>query len=309
MTDKNRPLRAFLCHTSSDKHSVQKLYRRLVDDGIDAWLDQEKLVPGQNWELEIKRAVRNSDVVIVCLSAKSITKEGFVQKEIRFALDFAEEKPDGTIFIIPARLEVCDVPERMNGFQWVDLFQQSGYEKLKSALDARARSLGINSAEQNIFRDSLQQNLERLKDAFKKFNELDDQRERFTWVKHINVLLEIRRKNLRQLGDEITSEPLGTLDGQPVSSQSELGFRHGSTHGSLTSDDPDRIIYVNVKDGNVLCDACGKYGLGRIRVEDTATLCWDCAVEYQTKWRIKTGNRARIYPKVRTFVNWKQKNA
>ena len=142
MTENDRPLRTFLCHTSSDKDSVQKLYRSLVDDGIDAWLDQEKLVPGQNWQKEIQRAVRNSDVVIVCLSAKSITKEGFVQKEIRIALDFAKEKPDGTIFIIPARLEDCAVPESMNKFQWVDLFSDNGYERLMNALKLRAENVG-----------------------------------------------------------------------------------------------------------------------------------------------------------------------
>lgn len=62
-------------------------------------------LPGQNWDLEIGKAASKSDVVIVCLSAKSVSKEGYVQKEIRLALDMADQKPDETIFIIPARLE------------------------------------------------------------------------------------------------------------------------------------------------------------------------------------------------------------
>jgi hypothetical protein len=60
--------------------------QRLVEDGIDPWLDEKKLLPGQEWEPEIRKAVRTSDVVLVCLSSSSITKSGFVQKEIRFAL-------------------------------------------------------------------------------------------------------------------------------------------------------------------------------------------------------------------------------
>jgi hypothetical protein len=142
MTEIKRPLRVFLCHASNDKLAVQALYKRLSDDGVDAWLDKAKLVPGQDWQLEIQRAVKNSDVVIVCLSAQSITKEGFVQKEIRVALDTADEKPDGTIFIIPARLEACDVPERMSKFQWVDLFSDNGYEQLIKALKLRADKVG-----------------------------------------------------------------------------------------------------------------------------------------------------------------------
>jgi len=142
MPNAKRALRVFLCHASGDKPAVQNLYNRLIADGIDAWLDKEKLIPGQNWQTEISQAVRESDAVIVCLSQQSVTKEGFVQREIKFALDIAEEKPDSTIFIIPARLEMCNVPERINKFHWVDLYSADGYEWLIKALRIRADSVG-----------------------------------------------------------------------------------------------------------------------------------------------------------------------
>lgn len=137
-------LKVFLCHASSDKTRVQEIYLRLINDGIDAWLDKEKLIPGQNWQIEIPKAVRNSDVVIVFLSSQSVNKEGFVQKEIKIALDTADEKPEGTIFIIPARLEECEVPERISQFHWVDLFSENGYKLLFTSLQLRANALGIN---------------------------------------------------------------------------------------------------------------------------------------------------------------------
>jgi hypothetical protein len=133
-----QPLRVFLCHAKADKTTVRALYKQLIADGIDAWLDEEKLLPGQNWQVEIPKAVRNSDVVIVCISKESINKEGYVQREIKTALDVAEEKLDSTIFIIPARLENCDVPDRLSIYQWVDLFSRGGYEKLLAALSTRA---------------------------------------------------------------------------------------------------------------------------------------------------------------------------
>lgn len=139
----NRRLKIFLCHSKDDKAKVKKLYRRLVADNFDAWLDEEKLMPGQDWDLEIRKAVRNSDTVVVCLSNSSTTKAGYIQKEIRFALDIADEKPEGTIFIIPARLEVCNVPDRINRFQWVDLFEKIGYSKLKESLHLRMDDLNI----------------------------------------------------------------------------------------------------------------------------------------------------------------------
>ncbi len=139
-----RPLRAFLCHASDDKSEIEKLYNKLCEDHIDPWLDKKALIPGQDWKLEITRAVRNSDVVIVCLSHRSINKIGFVQREVKFALDVAEEQPEGSIFIIPAKLEECDIPQRLQQWQWVNLYEQDGYERLLLALRVRAEALTIS---------------------------------------------------------------------------------------------------------------------------------------------------------------------
>src|SRR5687768_6448771 len=104
----SRPLRVFLCHSSGDKPVVRELYRRLnAERWIDVWLDEEKLLPGQDWDYEIEKALDKSDAVIVTLSAGSVSKEGYIQKELRFVLDLALEKPEGTIFILPVRLEDC----------------------------------------------------------------------------------------------------------------------------------------------------------------------------------------------------------
>jgi hypothetical protein len=140
----SRSLKVFLCHSSGDKTAVRELYRKLTTLGIDAWLDEEKLLPGQDWQLEIPKAVQESDAVIVCLSKSSVTKEGYIQKEIKFALDVADEKPEGTIFIIPARLEDCKVPHRFEKWHWVDLFQSVGPDRLIKSLTARAESLGLD---------------------------------------------------------------------------------------------------------------------------------------------------------------------
>ena len=80
----NRKLRVFLCHSSQDKVVARELYQRLSAEGwIDPWLDKEKLLPGQDWELEIEKSVESADVVIVCLSKRSVEKEGYYQKEIK----------------------------------------------------------------------------------------------------------------------------------------------------------------------------------------------------------------------------------
>lgn len=139
MPQPKRPLKVFLCHAHADRDAVHALYTHLTNDGVDAWLDKEKLLPGQDWELEIRKAVREADVVVVCLS-KQFNQAGFRQKEVRLALDTAMEMPEGEIFIIPARLEECDNLESLRKWHWVDLFED-GYEMLMRALKARASSI------------------------------------------------------------------------------------------------------------------------------------------------------------------------
>ncbi len=141
MPEPKRPLKVFLCHAHADRDPVRGLYTRLTQDGVDAWLDKAKLLPGQDWELEIRKAVREADVVVVCLS-KQFNQAGFRQKEVRLALDTAMEKPEGEIFIIPARLEECDTLESLRHLHWVDLFEDDGYGKLTQALSLRAQTVG-----------------------------------------------------------------------------------------------------------------------------------------------------------------------
>lgn len=144
-TDKpatQRPLHAFLCHSSGDKPAVRNLYERLIAEGVEPWLDEEKILPGQDWNLEITKAVRATDSVIVCLSRGSISKVGYVQKELKRILDVADEQPEGKIFVIPVKLEECELPERLRQVQAVNLFEQRGFERLMRALRACADAVG-----------------------------------------------------------------------------------------------------------------------------------------------------------------------
>ena len=128
-------LRIFLCYAHSDKADVSKLYDRVAKEvGIETWFDAEKLLPGQNWEHEIRRAILESDVIVICLSRQFNKLGGYRHKEIKIALEKASLLPDNEIFIIPVRLEKCALPGRLRRWQCVDLFDVDGYRKLLQAL-------------------------------------------------------------------------------------------------------------------------------------------------------------------------------
>lgn len=121
-------LKVFLCHASEDKTFVRKLYDDLSSRGMAPWLDER-------------------DALIVCLSSQSVTKTGYVQKEIKYALDFCDEQPEDTIYLIPARIEKCDIPRRLSRFHTADLYKDHGFDRLIESLKIRALDVGRQTAE------------------------------------------------------------------------------------------------------------------------------------------------------------------
>src|SRR5947209_7685491 len=142
-TNPPRLLKVFLCHAGEDKARVRELYRKLRADGVEPWLDEESLLAGQRWEDAIVEAVESSDVVIVCLSPQAVSEAGFRHREIKLALDTAEEQPEGTIFLIPLKLADCELPRRLREYHWVNYYEPDGHDKLLRALKERAGKLGL----------------------------------------------------------------------------------------------------------------------------------------------------------------------
>lgn len=152
-------LRVFLCHASADKPKVRELHERLVAEGwIDSWLDAAKLLPGQHWSTTIKLALAEADSIIIFISNHSINREGFVQREMNYAWDLSLEKPRHTIFLIPIRLEECEVPYDLRERQWADYFgdkKEQTYAALLQSLTLRyEQKLRIEAEEETRLKNS-----------------------------------------------------------------------------------------------------------------------------------------------------------
>jgi hypothetical protein len=124
----------FLCYSAEDRERVRRLRRCLLDRGVTCWMDVENMLPGSCWEFEIRRALRASRITLVCLSSSSVTKAGYLQREITLALERAGEQPEGGIFLIPVRLDRCEVPDRLSHLHYVDLFADDGFRRLLRTL-------------------------------------------------------------------------------------------------------------------------------------------------------------------------------
>ena len=113
----------FLAYGKEDAPKVRCLYDALEAVGFNPWLDERKLLPGQNWPRAIESAIETSDFFLACYSENSVNKKGGFQAEIRYALDCARQLPLDEIYIVPVRLSPCRVPRSIQReLQYVDLF-------------------------------------------------------------------------------------------------------------------------------------------------------------------------------------------
>ena len=119
----SKQVKVFINYASEDKPHVRKLYEMLKKESwLDPWLDDAKLLPGQDWEYEINKAIKQADAVIICVSNASLTKIGVVQAEIHKADEMQERRPHGYIYMVPVLLEKCQVPDNLTKYHWVDVF-------------------------------------------------------------------------------------------------------------------------------------------------------------------------------------------
>jgi len=137
--------KVFLNHAKEDSAITRQLYDELNKRGVDVWFDEISLKPGQNWRLEISKAIRACNYFILIFSSKSVSKTGYVNAEIVQALDQIKLRPQGEVYIIPVRLDECEVSfSELEDLQRVDLFPKEKYEiNLKNIFTA----LGVDEQE------------------------------------------------------------------------------------------------------------------------------------------------------------------
>ena len=97
--------RVFISYAREDEAHALALCDRLREHGISPWLDKNELLAGEEWADVIRIAIRQSDLVVICLSPRSVNKRGYIQREIRMALDCYLEIPPGQAYLIPALIE------------------------------------------------------------------------------------------------------------------------------------------------------------------------------------------------------------
>jgi hypothetical protein len=136
--------KVFISYAHENIDSTKQLYYQLKSfSNIEPWYDKECLLPGDKWRSAITKAIKASDFFIVLISKNSTTKRGFVQRELIEAFEVLKEFPESHIYLIPIRIEECEMQfEELNAIQYVDFFPDwnEGFEKLLKVLEPELKS-------------------------------------------------------------------------------------------------------------------------------------------------------------------------
>ena len=132
-------VKVFLSYAREDLPTVRNIYSSLKAAGYDPWLDTEDILPGQDWMMEIRKEIDNADAVLFFLSKNSVSKEGYVQKELKIVLDRVKEVPDEQAFLIPVRIDPVEPPTSLRRFQWLNYWAEYADEKIIMILDRIAK--------------------------------------------------------------------------------------------------------------------------------------------------------------------------
>jgi hypothetical protein len=119
---------------------------------LDPWLDKESLVPGMAFRPAIRKAIREADYFLALISSRSVGR-GFRNSELEQALEILHEFPPDQVFLIPIRLDECDMPrDELLELHRLDLFPEwdQGMRKLLSVLEPAAEAKTSSSVEPKI---------------------------------------------------------------------------------------------------------------------------------------------------------------
>ncbi|MCP4107089.1 MAG: toll/interleukin-1 receptor domain-containing protein [Desulfobacteraceae bacterium] len=134
-------IKVFISYAREDYEIALKIYSDLKRSDVKPWLDQEDIYPGENWEKSTIKAIEDCNYFLALLSPNSVSKKGFFQKELKTAFDVAGKHPEGKIFIIPACIDYCLLPDMFQHIQYVNLFPSD--EDFIKGLDKILAVMGI----------------------------------------------------------------------------------------------------------------------------------------------------------------------
>jgi hypothetical protein len=124
---------AFLSHSSQDKPFIRQLAADLTANGVDVWLDEQRIRVGDSIPEKLAQGLAGSDFFLIAMSEHS-AGSAWVQKELNNAL--VNEVQRRNVHILPLRLDETPMPAVINDKKYADFSKsyKAGLDELLTAL-------------------------------------------------------------------------------------------------------------------------------------------------------------------------------
>jgi hypothetical protein len=145
---------AFVSYVREDADEVGKLVSVLQAASIPVWKDTENLWPGQDWMQVITEAIEDGSLAfIACFSTSSAQKaKTYMNAELRLAVDQIRLMKPGRVWLLPVRLDDCDLPHfdlggnrTLGSLQRIDLFGPNREANLGRLISAVMNIFGAST--------------------------------------------------------------------------------------------------------------------------------------------------------------------
>ena len=97
----------FLSYASPDRRRAKEIYSALSRNGLEVWLDHNELKVGEKYNLIIRKKIKSSKAVVVCLSKAWLNRD-YAQRELQWAMERAETRDN---FLFPVQIGDCKIPK------------------------------------------------------------------------------------------------------------------------------------------------------------------------------------------------------
>lgn len=135
-------MRIFLGYASEHLAAARELYAFLHDGlGHEVWFDKVSLIAGTDWDAERAKGQSDAELIVHLCSPEILSRAGVMNRELRQTMRMIEDQPFGALYAIFIRLSDFRLPVEFRRYQWIDYFEPTWKEQLRSAVTARADQL------------------------------------------------------------------------------------------------------------------------------------------------------------------------
>lgn len=110
---------AFISYNSEDRRQVETIAKYLRTAGLNVWLDQEQLGPGEDWQSRLQTEIESIASCIVVVGASGLGPWQRLEVQAALQLFVDRERPLVPV-LLPTAGTSPDLPLFLRSFGWVD---------------------------------------------------------------------------------------------------------------------------------------------------------------------------------------------